>query len=131
MQTATAIIAQIARQPADSIQQISATEVERETHAIDVATRKQTLVQGFGRLASNGVDRLNEQMEAGTLTGALLMTTTGMATDKLALLSNDPQQINVTHSIEPGPNLYAKLEQLAERLNSQRVQGRGCLLAST
>jgi hypothetical protein len=49
------------------------------------------------------------------------VVTFGVMTDKISLLSNDPQQINITNTHEPGVNLYAKLEALAAVLNARAL----------
>lgn len=42
-------------------------------------------------MAANGFDKLNREMDAGNINGALLVPVTGMAIDKvIALSSNDP-----------------------------------------
>jgi hypothetical protein len=89
----------------------------RERNGADIAQRKQMLQAAYGRLAANGVDRLNEAMDAGKLTGALLMTTTGMATDKFQNLSGDPMltihhQHDYTHHID----LFLDFNKAIERL---------------
>jgi hypothetical protein len=50
-----------------------------------------------------------------------------MATDKFVALSNDPQQINVTYTHEPGPNLFEKLDQLAQRLAQAKPVHAACV----
>jgi hypothetical protein len=69
------------------------------------------------RIAKRAADRVEDQIGNAPLPQAVV--TFGVMTDKISLLSNDPQQINITQNLEPGPNLYAKLEQLAHQLNAQ------------
>ena len=90
----------------------------REQEYAEISRRKMLIRNSAARLAVEGFDRLNEEMQAGKIKGPLLMTVTGMATDKMALLSNDPIQINLSHSIEPGKRLWERLEQL--RLTLER-----------
>lgn len=92
----------------------------RERRSQTIADRKRMIAASAARLAAEGFERLNEEMRAGKIKGALLVPVTGMATDKLALLSNDAQQLNVTVSHEPGPDLYAKLHELARRLEQPK-----------
>jgi hypothetical protein len=40
-------------------------------------------------------------------------------TDKIVALSNNPQQISVTLTHQPGPNIYERMEELAVKLNAQ------------
>jgi hypothetical protein len=62
---------------------------ERESH--DIARRKELIRASAARLAANGFDKLNHEMDAGNINGALLVPVTGMAIDKvIALSSNDP-----------------------------------------
>jgi hypothetical protein len=79
---------QIARRLKTSKHTIIATR-ERESH--DIARRKELIRASAARLAANGFDKLNEEMDAGRINGALLVPVTGMAIDKvIALSSNDP-----------------------------------------
>jgi hypothetical protein len=70
---------------------------EREWH--DIAHRKQPIAASAARLAANGFDRLNAEMDAGNIKGALLVPVTGMATDKVIALSGDatahPMNLNL------------------------------------
>ena len=79
---------QIARRLKTSKHTIIATR-ERESH--DIARRKELIRASAARLAANGFDKLNREMDAGNINGALLVPVTGMAIDKvIALSSNDP-----------------------------------------
>src|SRR5262245_36573094 len=60
---------------------------EREWH--DIAHRKQLIAASAARLAANGFDRLNAEMDVGNIKGALLVPVTGMAIDKVIALSAD------------------------------------------
>src|SRR5215469_3550309 len=60
---------------------------EREWH--DIARRKQLIIASAARLAANGFDRLNAEMDAGNIKGSLLVPVTGMAIDKVIALSGD------------------------------------------
>jgi hypothetical protein len=62
---------------------------ERESH--DIARRKELIRASAARLAANGFDKLNREMDAGNINGALLVPVTGMAIDKvIALSAQDP-----------------------------------------
>ena len=58
---------------------------ERDSH--DIARRKELIRASAARLAANGFDKLNREMDAGNINGALLVPVTGMATDKVIALS--------------------------------------------
>jgi len=90
---------------------------QRETETI--SQRKQTLLATFTRIAAAGSEAIETELAEGKIKGALLVPVTGMAVDKISLLSNDLQQINITHTVEPGPNLYEKLNELARAINSR------------
>ena len=63
----------------------------RERESEDIEKRKQLIRASAARLAANGFDKLNREMDAGKINGALLVPVTGMAIDKvIALSSNDP-----------------------------------------
>jgi hypothetical protein len=63
----------------------------RERESEDIEKRKQLIRASAARLAANGFDKLNREMDAGNINGALLVPVTGMAIDKvIALSSNDP-----------------------------------------
>ena len=68
----------------------------------DVEQRKQLIRASAARLATKGFDRLNDEMDAGNIKGPLLMSVTGMATDKVVALSTpDTLQLQViqTHPL--------------------------------
>lgn len=56
----------------------------------DIEQRKTLIRDSAARLAVKGFDRLNEEMDAGKIKGSLLVPVTGMAVDKLQILSGDP-----------------------------------------
>jgi len=91
----------------------------RQVEAQTIEQRKQTILATAARVAELGFERIEEELAAGKIKGTQLVPVAGMATDKVLALSNDPQQINVTHTLEPGVNLYAKLEALAHAINSR------------
>jgi hypothetical protein len=66
----------------------------RERESLDIERRKQLIRASAARLAANGFDKLNREMDAGNINGALLVPVTGMAVDKVIALSSDqsPQQ---------------------------------------
>jgi hypothetical protein len=59
----------------------------RERESLDIERRKQLIRASAARLAANGFDKLNREMDAGKINGALLVPVTGMATDKVIALS--------------------------------------------
>ena len=79
---------QIARRLKTSKHSIMAVR-ERESH--DIARRKELIRASAARLAANGFDKLNREMDAGRINGALLVPVTGMATDKVIALSPPDQ----------------------------------------
>src|SRR5258707_14898225 len=104
----------IARQCAVSRRTIRAV---REHEAVPIAQRKQEILGTAVRVASASIDRIEDELAAGKIKGTQLVPVFGVSVDKLALLSADPQQIQVTHTHIPGPNLFERLEALARRLN--------------
>jgi hypothetical protein len=63
----------------------------RERESEDIEKRKQLIRASAARLAANGFDKLNREMDAGNINGALLVPVTGMAIDKVIALSpQDP-----------------------------------------
>ena len=63
----------------------------RERESLDIERRKQLIRASAARLAANGFDKLNREMDAGNINGALLVPVTGMATDKVIALSPPDQ----------------------------------------
>jgi hypothetical protein len=61
----------------------------REQEWNDIARRKQLIIANAARLAANGFDKLNDEMDAGNIKGQLLVPVTGMAIDKVIALSGD------------------------------------------
>src|SRR5258708_3162499 len=88
----------------------------RERRSQAIADRKNLIAASAARLAAEGFDQLNERLRSEKVPTALLVPITGMATDKLVALSNHPLQIQDSKSIDQGPNLYERLNKLAERL---------------
>jgi hypothetical protein len=88
-----------------------------QRESISIAARKQELMMQAARIAKRAADRVEDQIGDAPLTQAVV--TFGVMTDKIVALSNDSQQINVTHTLEPGVNLYAKLEALAAAINAR------------
>jgi len=91
----------------------------RQREAETISQRKQTILATFTRIAEAGSEAMEAELAEGKIKGSLLVPVVGMSVDKILALSNDTQQINITLAHEPGPNLYAKLEALAARLNDQ------------
>ena len=84
-------IEHIAARLHSSTQSVIAT---RERESLDITRRKELIRASAARLAANGFNKLNREMDAGNINGALLVPVTGMATDKVIALSQDqlPQQ---------------------------------------
>ena len=59
----------------------------RERESLEITRRKELIRASAARLAANGFDKLNREMDAGKINGALLVPVTGMATDKVIALS--------------------------------------------
>jgi hypothetical protein len=94
---------------------------ERESH--DIARRKQLVAASAARLAANGFDRLNAEMNAGNIKGALLVPVTGMAIDKVIALSGDAtaRLMNLKVNIQP-VNLVAQFEKLHAAIREKAVK---------
>jgi hypothetical protein len=90
----------------------------------DIEQRKRLIRDSAARLAVKGFERLNEEMDAGKIKGSLLMTVTGMATDKVVALSNNAMQINVTQPIEPSKRLWEKLNLIAAQIEREAREAR-------
>lgn len=82
----------------------------REREALEMAQRKQRLMSIFANVAEIAGERMEELAGQASLRDA--GTTAGIATDKLLALSGEPA-LTIQHSIEPGPNLYQRLAELA------------------
>ena len=98
----------------------------REQEYAEISRRKMLIRDSAARLAVDGFDRLNEEMQAGKIKGSLLMTVTGMATDKVVALSNDALQVNINHAIEPGKRLWEKFNALTDQLNAKVIEAGAC-----
>jgi hypothetical protein len=86
-----------------------------QRESVSITARKQELMMQAARIAKRAADRVGDA----PLPQAVVAF--GVMTDKISLLSNDPQQINITQTHEPGHNLYAKLEALAAALNAKAL----------
>jgi hypothetical protein len=102
----------------------------REQEYAEISRRKMLIRDSAARLAVDGFDRLNEEMQAGKIKGSLLMTVTGMATDKVVALSNDALQINITQPIEPGKRLWERLNELAAAIERKALSNDNAVLDS-
>jgi hypothetical protein len=99
---------------------------ERESH--DIARRKELIRASAARLAANGFDKLNREMDAGKINGALLVPVTGMATDKVIALSPpepfpSSYQQNLHLHLQPvdvSGNFNRLLHSLQERIRAIR-----------
>jgi hypothetical protein len=78
----------------------------------EVSKRKELVLARAARLAAAGFDKLNEEMDAGNIKGALLVPVTGMATDKVIALSGDATNVtNLNLNIQP-VDIAAQFEKL-------------------
>ena len=88
----------------------------------DVEQRKQLIRASAARLATKAFDRLNDEMDAGNIKGLLLMSVTGMATDKVvALSSSNTMQLQVIQTHHSSQELWDRLEELAARLKAPKA----------
>ena len=91
----------------------------RERESLDIERRKQLIRASAARLAANGFDKLNREMDAGNINGALLVPVTGMATDKVIALSSRqlPQHNLHLHleSVDIAGNFNSLLHSLQEK----------------
>ena len=96
---------------------------EREWH--DIAQRKQLIIASAARLAANGFDRLNAEMDAGNIKGSLLVPVTGMAIDKVIALSGDATAplMNLNVNIRP-VDIAAQFRELHEAIRATPKQVR-------
>src|SRR5260370_13056441 len=67
----------------------------RDREYAEISRRKELIAASAARLAANGFDRLNAEMDAGNIKGALLVPVTGMATDKLIALTQDNSPVTL------------------------------------
>jgi hypothetical protein len=81
-------------------------------------------------LAANGFDRLNAEMDAGNIKGALLVPVTGMALDKVIALSGDTAAriMNMNLNIQPVDivaqfkELHAAMREKAAKVKQAREE---------
>jgi len=94
---------------------------EREWH--DIAGRKQLIAASAARLAANGFDRLNAEMDAGNIRGSLLVPITGMAIDKVIALSGNTTAhlIDLNVNIQP-VDLGAEFQKLHDAIRKKAKQ---------
>ena len=109
-------IEQIAARLHSSTQSVIAT---RERESLDITRRKELIRASAARLAANGFNKLNREMDAGNINGALLVPVTGMAVDKVIALSSDqsPQQNLHLHlqSVDIAGTFNSFLHELQEK----------------
>jgi hypothetical protein len=103
----------------------------RERESLDIERRKQLIRASAARLAANGFDKLNREMDAGNINGALLVPVTGMATDKVIALSSDPSpQQNLHLYLQPRDvtsefnNMLHQLQEEARALQALEEKAR-------
>jgi hypothetical protein len=95
----------------------------RDREYAEISSRKQLIAASAARLAANGFDRLNAEMDAGNIKGALLVPVTGMAIDKVIALSGDAtaRLMNLNVNIQP-VDLVAQFEKLHAAIRERRVK---------
>ena len=87
----------------------------------EVSKRKELVVARAARLAAAGFDKLNEEMDAGNIKGALLVPVTGMATDKVIALSGDATHVtNLNLNIQP-VDIAAQFEKLHAAIRARNA----------
>lgn len=115
-------IEHIAARLHSSTQSVIAT---RERESLDITRRKELIRASAARLAANGFDKLNREMDAGRINGALLVPVTGMATDKVIALSSDqsPQQNLHLHleSVDIAGTFNSLLRSLQEKAKALQL----------
>ena len=86
----------------------------RERESLEITRRKELIRASAARLAANGFDKLNREMDKGNINGALLVPVTGMATDKVIALSPpDP----LSSSYQQNLHLHLQPVDVAGRFN--------------
>ena len=92
----------------------------RDREYAEISRRKQLIAASAARLAANGFDRLNAEMDAGNIKGALLVPVTGMATDKLIALTADApvtfQQYTHQHVHFDARRAFSELARLTRKI---------------
>ena len=95
----------------------------REQEYGEKVKRKELIRAQAAQVATEAFDQLHQHLLNGNLNANQLVPIAGMAADKVQLLSPpDTQTLNINHTIEPGPNLYAKLQGIAERLQPKVIE---------
>jgi hypothetical protein len=93
-----------------------------QREAVPIAARKQVLMEQAARIAKRAYDRVEDQIDEAPLAQATVVA--GVMTDKIVALSNNDAhqvQVTVTHTHDLGRNLYARLDELACRLQQPRT----------
>jgi hypothetical protein len=91
----------------------------------EVSKRKELVLARAARLAAAGFDKLNEEMDAGNIKGALLVPVTGMATDKVIALSGNAadRSMNLNMNIHP-VDIAAQFEKLHAAIREKAMLAR-------
>jgi len=90
--------------------------------AVPIAARKQALMLQAARIAKLAADRVEDQIDTAPLPQAVV--TFGVMTDKIALLSNETSQLQLTHTIEPSQRLWERLNDLAATITRQAKEAK-------
>jgi hypothetical protein len=88
----------------------------RDQECNEIQARKQLIASQAARAATVAFDQLNHRLDTEIIPTSMLVPIAGMSVDKLALLSNDPQQINVTHTHTHQVNIHERIDALSKRL---------------
>jgi hypothetical protein len=88
-----------------------------QREAVPIAARKQQVMMQAARIAKRAADRVEDEIDDAPLPQAVV--TFGVMTDKIVALSNDPQQISVSLTQQPGPNLFERIQALADSINAK------------
>jgi len=96
----------------------------REREYAEISRRKQLIAASAARLAANGFDRLNAEMDAGNIKGALLVPVTGMAIDKVIALSGDATApaVNFNFNASAKVDLVAQFNELHRMIEEKHAK---------
>ena len=124
---------QVVRLLAEPREHVSIREICRQCHvtddtvraveqreAVPIAARKQGLMLQAARIAKRAADRVEDEIDKASFQQAVV--TFGVMTDKIVILSNDAQQIDVngiSPTVNVGNLLYERLQALHSALTAK------------
>jgi len=124
---------QVVRLLAEPREHVSIREICRRCHvtddtvkgierreAVPIASRKQELMLQAARIAKLAADRVEDQIDTAPLPQAVV--TFGVMTDKVQLLSQDPIQLQVQHTVEPGQRLIDQINELRLAIEANAIK---------